>query len=56
LGVPLFKLVAVVSAPVAIVKTIISVIHGAVASMNITMIDTKDRELAKQKEQGKKSE
>lgn len=56
LGVPLFKLVAVISAPVAIVKTIISVIHGVVASINITTIDTKDREQAKIKEQGKKSE
>jgi CDP-diacylglycerol--inositol 3-phosphatidyltransferase len=54
--VPLFKLIAVISAPVAIVKTIISLIHGLVASINITTIDTKDRELAAKKEQGKKSE
>lgn len=53
LGVPLFKLIAVVSAPVAIIKTLISVIHGIVASVNITTIDTKDRE---EKEQSKKKE
>ncbi|XP_070507672.1 CDP-diacylglycerol--inositol 3-phosphatidyltransferase [Chironomus tepperi] len=56
LGVPFFKLLAIVSAPVAIVKTLISVIHGVVASVNITTIDTKDREDAKKKDQSKKSE
>jgi len=56
LGVSLFKLIAVVSAPVAIVKTIISIIHGVVASVNITTIDTKEREAIKKTDEGKKSE
>lgn len=56
LGVPFFKLLAIVSAPVAIVKTLISVIHGVVASVNITTIDTKDREDARKKDQSKRSE
>jgi CDP-diacylglycerol--inositol 3-phosphatidyltransferase len=56
LGVSSIKLLATVSAPVAIVKTLISVIHGVVASVNITTIDAKEREDAKKKDLGKKSE
>ncbi|KAG5672464.1 hypothetical protein PVAND_002591 [Polypedilum vanderplanki] len=56
LGVSSFKLLAIISAPVAIVKTLISVIHGIVASVNITSIDAKEREDAKKKDLGKKSE
>ena len=56
IGVPLFKLIAIVSAPVAIVKTIISVIHGIVASVNITTLDSKEREAAKKIEGSKKGE
>lgn len=56
LGVSTFKLLAVVTAPIAIVKTLISVIHGVVASVNITTIDAKEREDAKKRDQGKKSE
>lgn len=56
LGVSTIKLLAIVSAPVAIVKTLISVIHGIVASVNITTIDVKEREEAKKKDSGKKSE
>jgi CDP-diacylglycerol--inositol 3-phosphatidyltransferase len=56
LGVSSFKLLAIVSAPVAIVKTLISVIHGVVASVNITTIDAKEREDAKKRDQGKRSE
>lgn len=56
IGVPIFKLVAIISAPVAIVKTLISVIHGIVASVNITTLDAKEREAAKKIEGGKKSE
>lgn len=55
-GVPLFKLVAIVSAPVAIVKTLISVIHGVVASVNITTIDSNERRAAKKTDQSKKGE
>lgn len=56
LGMPLFKFLAVVSAPVAVTKTVISVIHGVVASINITTIDAKERAALQQKEDGKKSE
>ena len=56
LGVSLFKLLAVVSAPVAIVKTLISVIHGVVASVNITTLDRKEREALKKTDESKKSE
>lgn len=56
LGVSLFKLLAVVSAPVAIVKTIISIIHGIVASVNITTLDMKERESLKKTDESKKSE
>jgi CDP-diacylglycerol--inositol 3-phosphatidyltransferase len=56
LGVSLFKLLAIVSAPVAIVKTIISVIHGVVASVNITTLDQKEREAAKKPVESKKAE
>lgn len=56
LGVPLFKLIAIVSAPVAIVKTLISVIHGVVASVNITTIDSNERKAASKNDQSKKHE
>jgi CDP-diacylglycerol--inositol 3-phosphatidyltransferase len=56
LGIPLFKLLAIVSAPVAIVKTLISVIHGIVASVNITTIDANERIKSQQTEESKKSE
>lgn len=56
LGVSFFKLLAIVSAPVAIVKTLISVIHGIVASVNITTLDMKEREAAKKTDGSKKSE
>lgn len=56
LGVSLFKLLAVVSAPVAIVKTLISIIHGIVASVNITTLDRNEREALKKTDESKKSE
>jgi uncharacterized protein involved in response to NO len=56
LGVSSFKLLAVVAAPVAVVKTLISVIHGVVASVNITTLDQKERESAKKPEVIKKAE
>lgn len=52
----LFKLLAIVSAPVALVKTLISVLHGVVASINITTIDATERAANKQKDEGKKVE
>lgn len=56
LGVSLLKLFAIVSAPIAIIKTIISVIHGVVASVNITTLDQKEREGAKKPDENKKAE
>lgn len=56
MGVPLFKLLAIISAPVAVVKTLISVIHGIVASVNITTIDANERVKTQQVEDSKKSE
>ncbi|CAK1541540.1 unnamed protein product [Leptosia nina] len=47
LGVGIFPLIAVLSAPVAIVKTLISVLHGIVASMNLATIDNNEREAMK---------
>lgn len=54
LGVSSFKLLAMFSAPVAIVKTGISVIHGYVASMNIGVIDVAEREAQREREAAKK--
>ncbi|CAO1423250.1 unnamed protein product [Diamesa hyperborea] len=56
LGMSLFKLIAIVSAPVALLKTFISVLHGIVASINITTIDATERAANKQKDEGKKVE
>lgn len=52
----LFKLVAIISAPIALLKTFISVLHGIVASINITTIDATERVANKQKDEGKKVE
>ncbi|XP_041971996.1 CDP-diacylglycerol--inositol 3-phosphatidyltransferase [Aricia agestis] len=43
LGVGLFKLIAILTMPVAVIKAGISVIHGIVASMNIAIIDVNER-------------
>lgn len=49
-------MLAIFSAPIAIAKTFISLIHGAVASMNITSIDAREREaMMKKKDEEKKS-
>ncbi|KAK9503939.1 hypothetical protein O3M35_010392 [Rhynocoris fuscipes] len=45
----LFKLIAYITAPVSILKTIISLIHGYVASINIAEVDKTERETAKSK-------
>ncbi|KAL1132808.1 hypothetical protein AAG570_010760 [Ranatra chinensis] len=41
---PLFELICYVSAPIAFVKTLISLVHGFVAFSNIALIDVKERE------------
>ncbi|CAH4027860.1 CDP-diacylglycerol--inositol 3-phosphatidyltransferase [Pieris brassicae] len=43
LGLGIFPLIAILSAPVALVKTLISVLHGIVASINLATIDLKER-------------
>lgn len=43
LGMGLWKLIAVVTMPVAVVKAGISVIHGIVASINLSTIDINER-------------
>lgn len=43
LGVGLFKLIAIISTPVAVVKAAISVLHGIVASLNLSTIDINER-------------
>lgn len=42
-GMGLFRLVAYVSAPIALVKSLISVLHGFVASLNLATIDINER-------------
>lgn len=56
LGISSFKVLALLSAPVAIVKTLISVLHGYVASQNLAIIDCSERESIRQKELAKKPE
>lgn len=46
LGMSLFRLVAYATAPLAIIKTLISVLHGVVASKNLAIIDVNERKLA----------
>lgn len=49
LGVELYRLIAMVTMPTAIVKTGISVLHGFVASLNLATIDVNERAAAIQK-------
>lgn len=44
LGVGLFKLIAIVAFPVAFIKSMISILHGIVGSLNIAIIDVNERE------------
>lgn len=50
LGIGLFKLIALISMPVAVVKAGISVLHGIVASLNIATIDVNERAALAQKQ------
>ncbi|XP_043478108.1 CDP-diacylglycerol--inositol 3-phosphatidyltransferase [Leptopilina heterotoma] len=43
-GISLFRAILLLSAPVALVKTILSLIHGYVACINLGIIDVKERE------------
>ncbi|XP_077298509.1 phosphatidylinositol synthase [Arctopsyche grandis] len=42
-GIGLFRLIAYICTPVAIVKSLISVVHGFVASVNLGIIDVNER-------------
>lgn len=56
LGVSLLKVAAHLSAPVAIVKTLISLLHAYVASQNLAIIDCNEREALRLRELAKKPE
>lgn len=43
LGIPLLRAVAAISAPFALLKTFISLVHGYVACLNIVALDSKDK-------------
>jgi len=50
-GLGLFRVVCYVSAPVAIVKSLISLLHGYVACKNLGIVDVKEREALQSKSQ-----
>lgn len=50
-GLGLFRAVCYVSAPVAIVKSLISLLHGYVACKNLGVVDVKEREALRSKSQ-----
>lgn len=47
LGIPVIKAIAGITAPFAILKTCISLVHGYVACINIVSQDTKERQQKK---------
>lgn len=49
-GMSLFRAIMFVCAPIAFVKTAISLIHGYVASINIGIIDVKERQALRRRE------
>lgn len=49
IGMSLFRLVMYLSAPIAIIKTAISLLHGYVACINLSTIDLKERQELKAK-------
>ncbi|CAH2238355.1 jg18001 [Pararge aegeria aegeria] len=50
MGIGLYELIVWISMPIAVVKTCISVLHGIVASMNLAIIDCKERVALAQKQ------
>lgn len=48
-GLPLYKIVVYLSAPVAIVKAGISLLHLVVASKNLSIIDINERKALREK-------
>lgn len=55
-GISLLKVAAHLSAPVALVKTLISLLHAWVAAQNLAIIDCNEREAARKLEAAKKPE
>ncbi|XP_037935319.1 CDP-diacylglycerol--inositol 3-phosphatidyltransferase [Teleopsis dalmanni] len=56
LGASTFKILAFITAPFAILKSLISCVHAYVASIDLAAVDVKDRQAKRQKEEGKKAE
>lgn len=52
----LFKLLAIVMAPFALLKSLISCLHAYVASIDLVALDMREREAKREKEEGKKAE
>ena len=46
-GISILKVIMLLSLPIMLVKTFISLLHGFVASLNLATIDLKEREAAK---------
>lgn len=56
MGLSLLKAAAILSAPVAFVKTLISLLHAYVAAQNLSTIDANERADNRKKELSKKPE
>lgn len=56
LGISLFKVLTILSFPVAIAKAGISLLHAYVAAQNLAIIDCSEREQKRQAELAKKPE
>lgn len=56
LGISLFKMVAYITAPFALLKSLISCMHAYVASIDLANIDKRERLEKRAKEASKRSE
>lgn len=56
LGFSLFKIVAVITAPLAVLKALISCMHAYVASVDLANVDKRERLEKRAKEASKRSE
>lgn len=52
MGIGLFKLIALLTMPIAVVKAAISVLHAIVASLNLAIIDVNERAAISEKQKG----
>lgn len=55
-GMSLFKLLAILMAPFALLKSLISCLHAYVASIDLVALDMRERASKREKEEGKKAE